>query len=734
MKKIVSLFLLTASLAVQAQNIKITTEDIVLRREEFQPVGLGQLKWIKGTNDYAYIKSAGVLQELMVATAGSKAPAKMILTLDDLNKKIRESKVAGLNEVKRFPRITWINAAEFTFVSGKLKATYNIQTAQLTSQPNYSYPEGAAGFDVAPNTGMTAYTVENNLYILQNGNPVSVTNDKEKNIVNGQSVHRDEFGIYKGTFWSPSGKLLAYYRMDQTMVTDYPIMDLTQKPASAEMIKYPMAGAASHHVTLGVYNTEDGTVVFINTGEPKEQYLTNVCWSPDNKSIYIAILNRDQNHLKMNRYNASTGAFERTLFEEKKPTYVQPLHTMLFVPKHDDWFIWQSERDGMNHLYLYNTNGELVKAHSETEGMRTGSPVRGPEHNFVITDVLGCDPSGSFVYYVAAPLNQIGREVWKSELKTAKKTKIAGGVGTHIPSFNDTYTYFLDEYSDVNTPKVQALYNTKGDLLMELNRATNPLANYASCALKLFTIKAADDKTPLWCKMLLPTGFDSTKKYPTMTYVYNGPGVQLVTNTWMAGNDMFLYYMAQQGFVVFVVDGRGSQNRGADFEQATFRKLGTVEMDDQERGAQYLKSLKYVDGNRMAVFGWSYGGFMTTSLMTRKAGLYKTGVAGGPVIDWSMYEVMYTERFMDTPEANKEGYNESNLLNHAGKLQGKLLLIHGTSDDVVVWQHSLNFLKACVDQKTLPDYFVYPGHFHNVIGKDRAHLYSKIAEYIIANT
>ncbi|MGL4598397.1 MAG: DPP IV N-terminal domain-containing protein, partial [Bacteroidia bacterium] len=254
MKKIFTLFVLGATLAVQAQNLMITTEDIVLRREEFQPTGLGQLKWIKGGNDYAYTKTAGAVSALMVGTAGSKVAAKQVLTLDELNAKIREIKVAGLTELKKFPRITWINVAEFTFVSGKHKATYNIQTGKLTSQPNYTYPDGAAGFDVASTTGMTAYTVGNNLYILQNGNPVSVTNDKDKNIVNGQSVHRDEFGIYKGTFWSPSGKLLAYYRMDQTMVTDYPLMDLTQKPAAAEMIKYPMAGAASHHVTLGVYN------------------------------------------------------------------------------------------------------------------------------------------------------------------------------------------------------------------------------------------------------------------------------------------------------------------------------------------------------------------------------------------------------------------------------------------------------------------------------------------------
>jgi dipeptidyl-peptidase-4 len=234
--------------------------------------------------------------------------------------------------------------------------------------------------------------------------------------------------------------------------------------------------------------------------------------------------------------------------------------------------------------------------------------------------------------------------------------------------------------------------------------------------------------------MILPSGFDSTKKYPSLTYVYNGPNVQTVMNTWMAGNDLFLYYMAQQGFVVFTVDGRGSDNRGLEFEQAIHRHLGLNEIADQKMGSNYLKSKSWIDGNRMAVYGWSYGGFMTTSMLTRTPDVYRCGVAGGAVIDWQYYEIMYTERYMDTPQENPEGYKEANTMNYVQNLKGKLLEIHGTSDDVVVWQHTLAYTQAAISKGVQTDYYMYPGHLHGVRGKDRIHLLTKISNYVIDNT
>jgi dipeptidyl-peptidase-4 len=712
--------------AAIAQNNQLTTEEIVIRRTALSPERLPQLTWIPGTTTYAYVRVINEEEVLFTVNAPTASPTKQI-SLTELNATIKTANIKTLTEQKKFPQITWINAKSFRFGYAGGTVVYSFAEKKLTSVYT-NYPENADHLTEAPLTGHLAYTIDNNLFIIKKGasSSIAITTDNEKNIVNGNIVHREEFGIDKGIFWSPSGQLLGFYRMDQTMVTDYPIMDLKQQPAKAEVIKYPMAGGVSHEVTLGVYNVNTGQTVFLQTGEPKDQYLTNITWSPDNKSIYIAVLNRAQNHLKMNRYNAETGVFEATLFEEKDEKYVQPLHPIQFLPNNPAQFIWQSERNGKNSIYLYTISGELLRNLTD-EKLNT-------DFSAIVTEVYGFDAKGSALFFQAVPFGSIDRQIYRSEISSGKVTRLTQQSGTHQALFNSICSYFIDQFSDSNTPRIITMHDANGKQISELLKAPNPLAAYQQCEVRITTILAADNTTRLWCRTILPSGFDSTKTYPALVYVYNGPNVQLVTNSWLGGADLFLYYMAQQGFVVFTVDGRGSEHRGRYFEQATFRQLGSVEIADQERGVIYLKSLPYVIANRMAVYGWSYGGFMTTSLMTRKPGVFKTGVAGGPIIDWSYYEVMYTERYMDTPAENPDGYKTANLLNYVDKLQGKLLMIHGTSDDVVVWQHSLLYVQTCIENKKQLDYFVYPGHLHNVLGINRAHLFEKIANYIISNT
>lgn len=729
MKNYLFLFLLSCSAEIViAQNNQLTTEEIVIRRTALSPERLPQLTWIRETNHYAYVKITGNEEVLFLANATSKNPPVKQISLAELNSAIRSSDSKNSVELKRFPTITWISVNAFRFKTDKAELTCILPEKKITSLP-ITIPEIAENKYEAPVTGHLAYTLENNVFVLKKSasEPIPVTFDTDKNIINGSTVHREEFGIDKGIFWSPSGQLLAFYRMDQNMVTDYPIMNLKQQPANANLIKYPMAGGISHHVTLGVFNIATGKTIFLNTGEPKDQYLTNITWSPDNKSIYIAVVNREQNALKMNCYNAETGAFEKTLFEEKDEKYVQPLHPIMFLPNNPAQFIWQSERSGINSVYLYSSDGQLIRNLTPSNTMQT-------ELSCIVTDVYGMDSKGRMLYFQAIPFGSIDRHIYRTEISTGKITKLTEQLGTHTALFSSTCEYFIDQFTSLTTPRIIRVYDNNGKQTIELLNAGNPLAEYQSCKVRLNTILAADNVTPLWCRTILPTGFDSTKSYPALVYVYNGPNVQLVTNSWLGGADLFLYYMAQQGFVVFTVDGRGSENRGKIFEQATFRQLGSVEINDQERGVNYLKSLPYVIANRLAIYGWSYGGFMTTSLMTRKPGLFKTGVAGGPVIDWSYYEIMYTERYMDTPAENADGYKKANLLNYTSQLQGNLLMIHGTSDDVVVWQHSLLFVQSCIENKKQLDYFVYPGHLHNVSGIDRAHLFAKVADYIISNT
>lgn len=699
------------------------------------PSTLPQLQWIAGTNNYSWIRTNEDGIEELVSSSGDGRKVKVLLTLTELNDQIKKMNLTALGPETKFPTITWIDANKFSYESTDKSVTYDLKSKSLTSANRQIFPAGAEGHDKS-SAGITAFTLKNNLYIMKDGQQSTVTNDLDPGIVNGKSYHREEFGIYKGTFWSPDGKVLAYARMDETMVTEYPIMEIGSLPAKARMIRYPMAGAKSHHVTIGVYNTESGKTIFLNTGEPKEQYLTNIAWSPDNKWIYIAVVNRDQDHLWLNRYNAETGAFDKTLFEEKDDQWIQPMYTLKFVPGHDDQFVWQSERNGFNALYLYNIDGTLVRQLTPAGSgpVNIGLGV-GALKSLVVTELYGMDAKGTTAFFQCAPEGTCDRVICSVELGNGITSVkwLSNASGVSAAKFSKDFTQFICDYSDPNTPRIITIRKADGKIAGSIHTALNPLVAYSKCELKLFTITAADGTTPLWCRMFLPAGFDSTKKYPSLTYVYNGPNAQMILNSWVGGADLFLYYMAQQGFVVFTVDGRGSDNRGVEFEQVIHRNLGKTELADQAKGAEYLKSKPWIDASRMAVYGWSYGGFMTTSMMTRTV-TYKCGVAGGAVVDWSMYEVMYTERYMDTPEQNPEGYKESNTRNYVKDLKGKLLMIHGTSDDVVVWQHTIAYTKAAVDKGVQTDYYMYPGHLHNVRGKDRVHLLTKVAEYVITNT
>lgn len=696
-----------------AQNKLLTMEDVVLNaRTTLAPAKIPNLKWIKGTDFYSYTDTTGG-EKAMKGTISKQAT--VLFTLSDLNTALKN---INADTFPKLPSFDWKDSQTISFENVNKVFHYNYLIKSATLHLEKKLGDGAENMDADSVTEAIAYTIQNNVFIFRDGKRMQVTNDTEKNIVNGHSVHRDEFGIFKGTFWSPEGKYLAFYRMDQTMVTDYPIMDLKERPAKENLIKYPMAGDKSHEVTVGIYDLSSGKTVFLKTGEPKEQYLTNVAWSPDEKSVYVAIVNRDQNHLWFNQYNAMTGDFVKTLFEETDDKYVQPLHTIQFVPKHNDRFIWQSRRDGWNHLYLYDTSGTLIK--QLTKG------------NWEVTDFIGFNPTGKATYFMTNAESPVNRDLYKVNLKSGELKKLTSGSGTHTTTLNTNCNLFIDNFSSTDVPRKISIVSTDGKQIKDLLNATNPLTEYSLGSMSIFTLKSPEGDD-LYCRIFKPINFDSTKKYPVIVYVYGGPGVQLIYNNWLGNADLWFQYMAERGYILFTLENRGSANRGMKFEQSVFHNFGTVEMEDQLIGINYLKSLSYVDQKRMGIHGWSYGGYMTTSMVTRSPGIFKAAVAGGTVTDWKYYEVMYTERYMDTPQANPEGYKNSDLLNYVKNIDCKLLLIHGTTDDVVVLQHSLNYLKKAVDLNKQIDYFVYPGHPHNVRGKDRIHLMTKISNYFIDN-
>lgn len=698
-------------LPVHAQDKKLTLEDAVLRqRTSLAPKRLPQLQWIPGTSFYSYVDNSGAA-EVLVKSGATASPKSDVLTLSSLNNALKEAKA---DTVAKFPAVKWQDAGSFTMEISTRSWLWNTVSKKLSAVDKKALPETAEAEEKGPN-GHTAWVQDENIWLESGGQRKQITTDGKYELVYGKSVHREEFGIEKGLFWSEKGNKLAFYRMDQSMVTDYPVVDFTEQPAKEKAIKYPMSGAKSHEVTVGIYEVGSGKTVYLKTGEPKEQYLTNIAWSPDEKYVYVAVLNRAQDHMKLNQYDAATGDFVKTLFEEHDAKYTEPLHPMEFVKGKPSQFIWQSRRDGFNHLYLYGIDGKQIRQ------LTTG--------NWEVIDFNGFDAKGGKVFFHATGNTGINRDLWSVELASGKMMKLTTEDGVHACVLNDDRTFFIDSYSSIEVPRVIQLRNTAtGKILNTLLRAENPLKDYTAGKTRLFQIPA-EEGTPLWCRMILPANFDSTKKYPVIVYVYGGPHAQMITNSWLGGADLWFHYLTQEGYIVFTLDNRGSGNRGKAFEQATFRFLGEKEMADQITGVNYLRKLKYVDGNRLGINGWSYGGFMTTSLMTRYPGIFKVAVAGGPVIDWSYYEVMYTERYMDTPEENPAGYKLNNLLNYVEQLNGKLMLIHGTSDPVVVWQHSLLYLKKAVSKGVQVDYFVYPGHLHNVLGKDRVHLNDKITRY-----
>lgn len=700
------------SFASLAQNKLLTIQEAVLKgRTTLAPKRLQGLSFVKNSNQFSFIDNNTI--KLGDQQSGK---IKELLSLKELNAQLKSS---TKDTLAALTSITWKNGNQFYFTNKKGELLYTIDKKTISESDKHAEPTELESYEKETITGAYTYCKDFNLFVSKNGKDTQVTTDGSINIVyTGKNVHQNEFGITKGTFWSPKGNYLAFYRMDQTDVTEYPIIDWTTHPAKNKNIKYPMAGNQSHYVTLGIYNVNSNSTVYIKTGNEKEQYLTNVSWSPDEKHVYIAILNRAQNHMKLNEYDVATGNFVHTLFEEKNEKYVEPLHSMLFLKNNSNQFVWQSRRDGYNHFYLYNSDGTLVK--QLTKG------------KWEVKQENGFDAKGDRLFFHANEQSPINQDFYSVNVKTAEIKRLTYGNGFHTCMLDEKGNYFIDNFTNVTTPREYNIIHTVSKKAKNIFKAENPVKDYKLGSWNLFTIKN-NEGTDLYARIVKPVDFDSTKKYPVIVYLYNGPHSQLVTNTWMAGSELWYQYMAQKGFIVFTLDGRGTDNRGADFSQATHRQLGTKEMEDQLKGVEYLKTLFYVDASRIGVHGWSFGGFMTTSLMTRTPDVFKVGVAGGPVIDWTYYEIMYTERYMDSPQENKEGYDKNNLLNYVDKLKGKLLMIHGAQDPVVVLQHSVLYQKKAVDKGIQLDYYLYPGHEHNVLGKDRAHLLEKITNYFIEN-
>ena len=670
---------------------------------KYRTDNITSLGWQPGTDNYSYVNDD---HDIILVNAKTGKESTFIN-----HKLLSDNNILGLR------RFSWVDAN--TIYIDRNNVTVNFVNGKATIN-EFSGVNWDEVIDQDIKDQVFVIKNEKGVFVqsaINNYHEILLCPDTGKNIVFGESVHRSEWGIDEGQYISPKGNYIAFYRMDESMVEDYPLVNTSTPIATVENIKYPMAGRTSHQVKVGIFDVvqsaqRNATVFhYILTDLADGEFLTNVTFSPDEKYLYITHLNREQNHSKLIRYDVQTGKKLSTLIEETDARYVEPSNRIVFMK--NGHFLYFSDRDGWKHLYEYDFSGNLIK-----------KVVSG---RFDLIDFYGLDASEQNIYFTASLEKPVNQYVCKVNLKNGKLTCLAHDDGVHYPIFSDTKNFFVDYFTNVTTPRIINLVNNQGKVQKNLLTSKNPYADCAMGETKIFPIvnKAGDS---LWCRMITPPNMDRTKKYPVLIYVYGGPHSQLVTNSFISGG-VFLEYMAEQGYIVFTLDNRGTQNRGAEFEKCIHRNLGVKEVEDQMCGVEYLKSLPFVDSTRIGLDGWSYGGFMTLSLITSHPEAFRAASCGGPVVNWEWYEVMYGERYMDTPQENPDGYANANIIPKIKNVQCPLLVMHGCQDHTVVWQHTLELMRQAVTDGIEIEYFPYTAYDHNVIGPERVHLWKKLERF-----
>lgn len=523
----------------------------------------------------------------------------------------------------------------------------------------------------------------------------------------GVPVARGEFGVSEGFFVSPKGNYLAFYKLDNRSVESAPMVQIAEPRAFLEKELYPMAGESSEFVSVGVYGFEDESVVYYDDG--KDNYKTCVTWSPDERFLFLSVVSRSQKVCDIVRFNVVDGGCS-CVFSESRFDYVEPQEPLFFL--NDSRFFRISRTNGFNHVYLHDKEGACIASLTEGE--------------WEVSRVCGFDSKlGLLLLQVTLP-TPLDRNIAVLSVDEGLKL-LTSGRGSHSAIYLGQ-GFYLDVFSDLNEPRKISVKALEDETEHCLLIAENPLSDYCVPVVETGCLRLNGDD--VYYRLFLPSDFDIERQYPLVFYVYGGPHVQLIKNEWTTGSKGFEFMMAQNGYVVFEIDPHGSDFRGHDFEAKIWRNIGAPQLSDYADAMKWLLSEKtFIDKERCGVYGWSFGGFMTMSLMLKKPGLFKVGVAGGAVVDWRKYEVMYTERYMEKPLDNPSGFEESDLRNFADNLEGRLLMIHCDNDPVVLWEHTLSFLKKAISSKKMVDYFVFPGHAHNVQGRDRVYLMRKVLQY-----
>lgn len=572
----------------------------------------------------------------------------------------------------------------------------------------------------SPDGRFIAYVKRGNLFLVdvQSGQERQLTFDGMDEVQNGVSeyVAQEEMDRFTGYWWSPDGRRLAYLQVDNRPVRDFHIPDYRPNYVEVEKQKYPKAGDPNAIVRVGVLSLEDGKTVWMDTGPETDIYIPRVAWLPDSKTLSVQIQSRDQDRLSLYFFDVTTGK-GRLILTETEPNWVN-LHDHLYFFRDGRRFLWSSERTGFRHLYLYDIEGRLIRQLTQGE--------------WQVEVLCGVDEARGVIYFTATEKSPMERHLYRIALDGTGLTRISREEGWHAITFSPTFEYYLDLFSNIATPPRLSLHRADGERLAYIEEnVVAELQEYALSPVEFLTVRA-EDGTPLPAMMIKPKGFDPRRRYPVIVYVYGGPRAQVVVNRW--GGDRFLWHqlMAERGFLIFSLDNRGSWGRGKAWEAKLHRRLGYWELKDQLAGVAYLKSLPYVDPERIGIWGWSYGGYMTLMALFTAPDVFRTGIAIAPVTDWRNYDTHYTERYLERPQENPDGYRLSSPITYAAQAKVRFLLVHGMADDNVHFQDTVQLVDALIRARRPFDLMIYPGKRHGISGADaRIHLFTLMTDYFL---
>ena len=600
---------------------------------------------------------------------------------------------------------------------------YDTKTDQLTKLVENGKKQSFPTF--SPDASKIAYVQANNLYVkdLSSGKTTAITTNGQWNkIINGQSdwVYEEEFMITKAFEWSPDGQKIAYFSFDESAVKQFNMDFYGDLYPELYEFKYPKAGEKNSVVSTFVYNVANQQTTEINTGKNQDVYFPRMKWTPSNELVLFK-MNRHQNELELLKANDQTGATS-VLLKETNPYYISEdvLDEMEFLPNGD--FLWTSERSGYKHVYLYDSKGQLKQ--QITNG------------DFDVTALYGFDKANNTIFYQAAAESPLQREIYSAKLDGSGASLLTPQKGTNSANFTDSFDYFIHTFSSATQPNVITVRNRKGEevRVLEDNAQLKNRWDNLNLPKTEFTTIETTNGVQLNASVLKPTNFNAKNKYPVLMFVYGGPGSQTVTDSWAASNYWWHSYLTQKGYIVVSVDNRGTGARGQEFKKMTYKELGKYEVEDQIAAAKYLGNLPYVDANRIGIWGWSYGGYMSSLALFKGNDVFKTAISVAPVTNWRYYDTIYTERYMRTPQENASGYDENSPINHVDKLKGNFMLVHGMADDNVHFQNSVDLISALNAAGKQYELAIYPNKNHGIYGGNtRRHLYEKMTNFILEN-